>query len=190
MSLASTKLNLRTSSRRMFWRAKPPDEFAVFHEAHHSRVAGVIYNMVGATPLEDLKQEALIKLWQGLPAFASKSDLKTWIYRVTTNVVLDHLRRRKIETVSLAEKFDSLERAAPAPGDLARETEHKDLIQSALSRLTAEQRIAVILFYFEGLTIEEIGKTLALPNGTVKSRLSVARDEMKQILAKMGVHHE
>jgi RNA polymerase sigma-70 factor (ECF subfamily) len=162
---------LRTRSKATF------DEL---YEKHHRMVRYVLYNLVGEGPLEDLAQEAFLRIWKGLPAFAFQSTPKTWIYRITVNVAMDHFRKHRVKTESLLE---SMPIAAP-------ETAHpnRECVRRALATLSDDHRTVAVLFYFEELTLKEIAGVLDVAEGTVKSRLHFAREHLRAFLEREGMN--
>ena len=148
-------------------------------------VRAVTYNMTSETALEDLVQETFLKVWQGLPMFQFKSSVKTWVYRVAINTSVDYLRRKQ----KIAELKPALTATGEAPSEhLWGETrQNQEVIQWALQQIEPEARSILTLHYFEELKLEEIAEILQIPNGTVKSRLSTARQRLKDCLTKKGV---
>jgi RNA polymerase sigma-70 factor (ECF subfamily) len=161
---------------------KTRERFEQLYEEHHRFVRNVIYNMTGEGPLEDLVQEAFLKIWQGLPAFGFRSSVKTWIYRVSINVAIDHFRKKRF----VPEEFkEATVVTDPVPGQGTGEI--KRVIQEGLRALDEEHRAVVVLHYFEELSIREVARTLEIPEGTVKSRLHYAKKRLGELLEKSGV---
>ncbi|MDQ3757223.1 MAG: RNA polymerase sigma factor [Actinomycetota bacterium] len=120
----------------------------------------------------DAAQDALVAMVRGLSRFDGRSRFSTWAYRVTTNVCLDELRRRRRRP----EPHDdaSLARTAPSPGIEGAVVDRVD-IDAALRSLPPDFRAAVVLRDLCGLDYEEIGTVLGIPAGTVRSRISRGR---------------
>jgi len=136
--------------------------------------------------LEEAKevcQEVFIKIFRGLPQFQSHCSLKTWIYRITLNTVLNEKRRwyqrlkdRFFGLEGIAQmKFDSL----PDPEMSLMISERCRNVTRALRKLRPDHRAILVLRDLEGLSYQEISTALGLNLGTVKSRLARARQEMK-----------
>jgi RNA polymerase sigma-70 factor, ECF subfamily len=162
--------------------AKAQLKFERLYGDYHRMVRNVLYNMTGAEHLDDLTQEAFLKIWKGLPRFAFRSSIKTWVYRVSVNTAIDHLKKRALRLTSLD---DSL--AAP---EIETSAVNEKALNDALKQIDEMHRSVIVLYYFEELKIEEISKILELPVGTVKSRLNRAREKLKTILARNGELHE
>ena len=140
---------------------------------------------------EELAQDAFVRAFARLDSYDPERKFSAWFFRVLHNLAVDHLRRRRVETVSLdaltAEGYQGPRDAGgPSPAD---ELERRSLaaaLEDALGRLRTEYREAVVLRYQQGLTIEEIADVLELPEGTVKTFLHRARKELAGLLAEAG----
>ncbi len=143
----------------------------------------------------DLTQETFLRVFQSIDRFRGDADLKTWIYRIAINQARNRWRwwrrRRRDATVSLdappagsdAQPLDALLRDAgigPEQETLRREREA--VLRRALRSLGRTYREVVVLRDVEGLTYEEIAATLEISVGTVKSRLSRGRQELRRKL--------
>jgi RNA polymerase sigma-70 factor (ECF subfamily) len=142
----------------------------------------------------DLAQEAFVKAWQGLSAFQGESSFSTWVYRLTTNVCIDHLRKKKrreaVEpSVSLDDENNSW--AEPStweqdPQRLLEQSERGRALARGLARLPDWQRRVLVLRELSGLSYQEIGEALDIDLGTVKSRIARARLNLRKILLEDG----
>lgn len=142
----------------------------------------------------DLAQEALVKAWQGLRGFQGESSFSTWVYRLTANVCIDHLRKKtRREAVEPAVSLDD-DRGAwaePAgweqdPQRLLERSERGQALARGLARLPGWQRQVLVLRELSGLSYREIGEKLGLDLGTVKSRIARARLNLRKILLEDG----
>jgi RNA polymerase sigma-70 factor (ECF subfamily) len=176
------------TEQELISRAKKGDQaaFAQLVTDHQNRVYTLAVRMVGDREEgADLAQEAFLKAWQALPAFRGESSFSTWMYRLTANVCLDFLRRRKrqpVQTVFEAEPSDQTQ-------DPQRQLERRETsraIHLALDRLPPNQRQILTLRELSGLSYQEIGQLLRLDIGTVKSRLARARSALRKILLAEG----
>ncbi len=132
---------------------------------------------------KEICQDVFIKVFRGLPRFQNQCSLKTWIYRITLNTVLNEKRRwyqrlkdrfMGLEGISQT-KFDSL----PDPEMSLTMSERCRRVNVALRKLRPDHRAILVLRDLEGLSYQEISTALELNIGTVKSRLARARQEMK-----------
>lgn len=146
----------------------------IFRE-HKRTVENVVFRITNESVLDDLVQETFIKVWRSLPYFCGKSTIKTWIYRIAVNVSLDHCRKRARPegNFDLTERTGQEERA-----------DNSQIAQMALQTLSLQERSIVALFYFEELSIEEISQMLESPQGTIKSKLSRAKQKMRQVISE------
>ena len=178
-------------------RAKSGDHsaFAQLVTDHQNRVFSLAFRMVGnREDAADLAQEAFLKAWQGLPKFQGDSSFSTWVYRLTTNVCIDFLRkqkrRRDIQPVSSLDDEDS---NAPEPADFSKdphrqveERERSEALGRALQALPDQQRQILVLRELNGLSYQEISQLLDLDLGTVKSRIARSRLALRKILLAEG----
>lgn len=129
----------------------------------------------------DATQEAMLAICRGLPGFDRRSSFRTWVYRVTTNACLDELRRRARRPTAVDPRTDptlaAATTAAPDDAVTARLT-----LDDALARLLPEFRAALVLRELCGLDYAEIGEVLGIPPGTVRSRISRARQALARDL--------
>ena len=142
------------------------------------------YRLTGnSDDAQDLVQEVLLKVRKGLETYRPGS-LEGWLSRITTNTFLDETRRRRRRPVDLLP--DEPERVLPpAPAaDVALAAEVlPDDVQQALARLPEEYRVAVVLCDVVGLSYQEIGESLDIPVGTVRSRIHRGRALLRKALA-------
>ena len=138
----------------------------------------------------DLTQEALVKVLTGLNKFQLGRPFKPWLRQVTVNACLNNLRRRAPETVSLdqfvAEDIvlrDTLAGSTDDPVVAAEWRDACEVIRQAVSRLSSQQRLILVMRHQEGLSYEEIAATTDLPLGTVKTHLFRARQQLRHELA-------
>lgn len=146
---------------------------------------------------EDLAQDALLRCLKALPGFRGDSSATSWAYRVTMNTWKNRVRSEKRrgfwKTLPLAALFgggdEDAQTAEPPAGDAPLDSglataEVGDAVQAALMTLDEESRAVVVLREIKGMSYEEISGTLALPEGTVKSRLFRARAALKAKLSR------
>ena len=134
----------------------------------------------------DMAQEAFLRAWRSLSSYKGQSRFSTWLYRVTSNVCLDELRRRRrgeTESMQALEEngFEPVDPAETPEMALDRAELRRDLAE-AISQLGSEQRAALILRDVQGLPYEEIAQILDLNLNTVKSRISRARSALREML--------
>lgn len=139
-------------------------------------VLGLCFNLVGPADAEDLAQDALFRVLTRLDSFSGASSLGTWIYRLTTNLCLTHLRRRKRSPVQTGPISDSPGQDRElGPGSGVQTGEALSRVRAALTDLPDDQRAILILRDVRGLEYEQLAEVLEIPIGTVRSRLFRAR---------------
>ena len=137
-------------------------------------------------------QEAFFAAWQGLKSFRGDSSFSTWLYRLASNACVDLLRREGRHRAAAGPSLDDeelrLETAdpAPTPQEAAERAELRRQIENGLRALPAEYRQVLILREMHQLSYEEIGQTLSLDPGTVKSRISRGRKRLQKFLMESG----
>lgn len=138
---------------------------------------------------EEAAQEAFLAAWQGLPFFRGDSAFSTWLYRLSSNACVDLLRKEsRHQGPSLDDETASGEVAdiAPTPEAAAEHRELRDQIEAGLRSLSPEHRAVLILREIHQLSYDEIADTLNLEPGTVKSRISRGRRQLRDFLVQHG----
>jgi RNA polymerase sigma-70 factor (ECF subfamily) len=161
---------------------------------HTRRIFNICYRFTGnRTEAEDLSQDVFLRVYRTLGSYRSAhGGFATWATSVTRNLLIDHYRRTKRDRItdSLDDKMpvvENKESAGRRPDEQALLGELSMQVQSALTRLSPELREAVILRDLQQLEYAEIQTVLAVPEGTVKSRINRGRIELARILQQMGV---
>jgi len=122
----------------------------------------------------DITQQSWLEILKGLRKLDNPVSFKAWIYRIATNRVIDWFKNEK------KNRHISLESIEVDSNQKDDDSRVKELVQ----RLKSESRVVLNLYYFEKLSVAEIGIALNIPQGTVKSRLFTAREELKQLWEK------
>lgn len=154
---------------------------------HQGAVHRLIARMMVAHPelVEDLAQDSLLKVVEALPRFdpAGPAKLSTWILTIATRVAIDALRKHaRIRALP--------EELAPADGpeELARARELESRVKQAMSDLPPDQRAVLVLRAYHDLDYPEIAAALEVEVGTVKSRLSRARAQLRRVMEERRRH--
>ncbi len=155
------------------------DSFRHVVERYQDVLYGTAYLMTSNGAIaEECVQESFLSAWRGIGGFRSGSPLKPWLVRILVNTVLDLRRRRNLPT-------EYIEGATlPGEDDPAKQVSDRESIRQALAVLPEEQRQAVMLRYFTGLSTSETAEALGWAEGTVKSRLHRALQQMRIELEK------
>jgi putative glutamine amidotransferase len=138
------------------------------YERHSAGLIRRLERMLGSREsAEDLSQEAFLRLWQRAPADLGAAEQAAWLQRTATNLALDELRRRRVRDHGTFEE----EAVAALAGDGAEAL----AVREALSRLSAHQRLLVLLRFQAGLSHAEIAETLAITPEAARKRVARAR---------------
>lgn len=152
---------------------------------HASRVYRLAYRLTGNRyDAEDLTQEVFVRVFRSLSTY-TPGTFQGWLHRITTNLFLDMVRRRsRIRMEALPEDTDRLPGSGPQPEQVFSDTHLDPQLQEALDELPPEFRAAVVLCDVEGLSYEEIGATLGVKLGTVRSRIHRGRAALRNALER------
>ncbi len=161
---------------------------------YRERVYGVIYNLIGnREDAADLTQECFIKAFRSIHRFQAQAAFFTWLYRIAVNSTLSQLRRQRLRSFL---SLDQLDTEAPVAKEVidaltdksgadratfAQELQEK--LNDALQRLSIKHRTVVTLFEIDGLNHQEIAEVMACSEGTVRSRLHYAKQQLQSELA-------
>jgi RNA polymerase sigma-70 factor, ECF subfamily len=161
------------------------------------RVYALCYRFTASSQdAEDLTQEVFIKVYANLRSFdLAKGSFHTWITTLTRNLLVDHFRRSRQQRVtdSLdagwdqgtdAPRADPIADPRTTPLQHAVQNQLQRMVQSALAKVSPELREAIILRDLQDMDYKEIAEVLAIPQGTVKSRISRGRAELARLLER------
>ncbi len=182
------------SEEQLIRRAQQGDNGA-FEELlllHQKKVYNLCLRM-SANPDDalDLSQEAFLRAWRSLGQYQFEASFSTWLFRLTSNICIDFLRRKKRrQETSLTESYDdsdegtelSVPDAQPGPEQQAMTNETKIELARAMEQLSPKHREILQLRVIEDLQYEQIADILGVRVGTVKSRLARARLSFRKIL--------
>ncbi|MBE9375690.1 RNA polymerase sigma factor SigE [Saccharopolyspora sp. HNM0983] len=147
---------------------------------HADRIYRLAYRLAGNKhDAEDLTQETFIRVFRNLATY-KPGTFEGWLHRITTNLFLDMARRRtRLRMEGLPDDTDRLPSSGPSPEQVFQDTHLDPDLQAALDQLPPEFRATVVLCDVEGLSYEEIGATLGVKLGTVRSRIHRGRQMLK-----------
>lgn len=155
---------------------------------YENLVARTVKGMLGnIQQAEDVGQETFIRLYNSLAEFRGEAKLSTYIQRIAINLSLNEIKRKsrfkalffQSDSGDDANQFDYPSRDSEQSGDL------KEMVGYAMEKLSPEFRAVVTLRMLHGYSTKETAEILDLPLGTVLSRLSRAKDQLKEILEKL-----
>ncbi len=163
--------------------------FSILVEKYQNAVYGLCYHMAGNfADAQDLTQETFVRAYLELVKVREPTRFASWLYRITVNVCKMWLRDRKgTDDVPLAAVAQTEEEFADgnSPAEHAEAEELRLSITEAIASLSEKNRLAITLYYIDGLSYGEIGDFLSVSPSAVKSRLHRARKELKEELITM-----
>ncbi len=151
---------------------------------------GYLYRLLYGDRLlaEDLAQETLLRAFARIDTYAYPRPFKPWLYTIATNLARNHYAaadtRRVVAYEEEEKPQDRLNLPSQGMLDTLEEAEALECAVSALNRLPESQREAILLRYFEDLPLAQIGEMLGVPEGTVKSRLSIGLKRLRVLLVE------
>ena len=166
------------------------EAFGTLVRRHQDRAFNLAYQIVrNREDALDIAQEAFAKAYTSLPAFKGDAAFGTWLHRIVVNLAIDTLRRRRRGSEASYDDSRGIpedpEADVPAPDDPAAAVEAKQtraLLVRGIGQLPPAQRAVLILREIEGLSYEEIARSVGCSLGTVMSRLFYARRKLQQAL--------
>ena len=158
-------------------------------------VFSLVFRMVrDRETAEDLAQDAFVKILNHIDKYSPEFKFSSWLFKIANNVAIDHLRRRRLDTISMdgsphastASEVEAttlnLESEQESALDELEAKELGSAIEQAIAKLRPEYRACIMLRHVEGRAYEEIAATLDLPLGTVKTYIYRARHELRKAL--------
>jgi RNA polymerase sigma-70 factor (ECF subfamily) len=191
---------MTTSDETLIQRILDGDAYAFEQlvERYQQKVFNIAFRMSGNhEDALDLSQESFLRAYRALHRFKGQSAFSTWLFRIVNNTCIDALRKRKRQPLVVMSTDSSIETEegeyqiefpAPEGENPEEQTLNKELreqVQLALSRLSEEHRLALVLRDIEGYSYEEIAELLELNIGTVKSRINRARVAIREEIGSM-----
>jgi len=165
------------------------DAFGQLVRQHQDRLfASMVQVTRSAEEAEDVVQDAFVRAYLKLDTFQRNSRFFTWLYRIAFNSALSR-RRKKQANISLDQTRETLGQEpsddVDAPDERLLRDERVELVRAALDQLSTEHRAILVLRELENYPYEEIAEILVISIGTVRSRLSRARTQLRQTLETM-----
>ncbi len=156
---------------------------------NQDRVVNLAFRILGdRAAAEDIAQDAFLRAYHSADRFRGGASVQTWLYRITVNLALKHLRKRKWERLFSFLEAEEINRwqteLNQRPDRLAETEEAKQLLHQAVLQLPEAQRTVLILHRWEGLSHKEIADIMGLSVSAVESRLHRAYKKLATILAR------
>jgi RNA polymerase sigma-70 factor, ECF subfamily len=157
------------------------DDLTLLVERHHGPLLGFLYRMTGGDRVlaEDLVQETFLRLLSKIFSYRYPRPLKPWLYAIAVNIARDHYKQAEFRhTDSMPTQFE-ISVADTQETELVNNEETQQ-VATAMKNLPLLQREVILLRYFHELSLDEISQILQVPVGTVKSRLSLGLQRLKE----------
>ena len=174
-------------------RSGDPDAFGELVRRYEKKVFALTTRLCGnPDDAAEAAQEAFLAAWQGLPSFRGDAAFSTWLYRLTHNACTDLLRREGRHRSAAGPSFNDEEAAVsvadptPSPQERVEEKELQQKLEEGLAALPPEYRAVLVLRELHQQSYDEIARILSLDLGTVKSRISRGRKQLRNFLLKSG----
>jgi RNA polymerase sigma-70 factor (ECF subfamily) len=192
----SAQMALRDPDIRLMLRVRDDDAeaFAELVELYHRRLVTVLQHLVtSAEEAEDLAQEVFLRVYRGRKKYRPRAKFSTWLFTIANHLALNVLRSRQRKPVVPLNLRDSgplgprpaeqlVQDHGPQPHQRLQQQELAAIIKEALAGLNERQRIAVVLNKFEDMNYAEIAEVMELSTKAVKSLLSRARENLRNVL--------
>ncbi len=135
---------------------------------------------------EEVVQETMIAVWKSAKNFKEQSQVSSWVLGIARNKALDQARARQRDSEFLREKLDQRTSPRATPEQIAQRETQIERVRTALEKLSPEHREVLMLAFYNDLSYSEIAQILGCPEGTVKSRVYYAKEQLKKILSVGG----
>ena len=160
--------------------------FSILVERYQDMVFSITLKMMGSREeAEDVAQETFIKSYRSLSKFKGDARFSTWLYRICYNLCIDKLKARKrwvfTEQVDTIKEEESLSLNTDAFQQLVMK-ERSELLKNAIAKLKEDDQILITLYYFEELSIKEIGDIVGISPNNVKIKLYRCRTKLVSLL--------
>ncbi|WP_338471376.1 RNA polymerase sigma factor SigW [Niallia sp. XMNu-256] len=168
--------------------------FGEIVEMYKDKVYQISYRMLGNRhEAEDIAQEAFLRAYVNIQSYNTEYKFSTWLYRITTNLCIDRIRKKKPSYYLDAEvsgteglnMYSQIPSTTRLPEDDVESLELQDTIQKEIMKLPEKYRSVIVLKYIEELSLKEISEILDMPLGTVKTRIHRGREALRKRLQHM-----
>ena len=166
------------------------DDLAALVERHHGALLGYLYRLCGGDRAlaEDLAQETFLRVLRGIRQYRYPRPFKPWLYAIATNLARDHYKQAEMRHSDSASDqeavWETVDDPAAGPEESLMAEGEARQVAVAVTALPAHQREAVVLRYYQDLSLAEIAEALGAPVGTVKSRLSLGLRRLREMMER------
>lgn len=161
--------------------------FREFIEKYQRLVAAIVFRMVyNPADREELSQEVFLKIFAHIKSFRGADRITAWIGRIASNTCINHLRKKRLplfdDIAGPEAELENIGGDDPTPERISEQADLHAGLHREIDRLPGRYRLILTLFHFSGMNYEEIGRSLEMPAGTVKSHLFRARRKLRERL--------
>lgn len=172
-------------------RQKDPDALEKLYDRYEQMVYSFAYRIVkDSMAAEEVMQELFMRIWKNPEQYDSaKGKLSTWMFTVTRNIAIDQLRKKNTrppQQSADAEELQQLRDTGAMTEDMVEMLLAGEQVREALQELSRDQQQVMDLIYYQGLTQQEVAYHVAVPLGTVKSRVRLAMKQLQKRLIHWG----
>ncbi len=161
----------------------PPLEVEKWMREYGTEILRIAYLYVGDIQIaEDIFQEVFLKAYQGFADFQEKSSVKTWLIRIAINSCKDYLKSAWKRRVTPMDEATEQSLRSPDAYEQVEQEADAEKVREAVFSLPEQYREVIVCFFYQELSLEETAQALHIPVGTVKSRLSRAKEKLKVVL--------
>lgn len=183
---ATTGRTIDAEDERLLERLRRDDRdaLAAMYDAYGRIAYGLAFRVLGdAGDAEDIVQESFLSLWRQADRLdVQRGSVRSLLLTIVHRRSIDVLRRRSGRPERVLDDAQPIASSVPDPAEFASQAEERGRIQAALKELPTDQRSAIELTYFSGLTIAEMAEQEGIPLGTAKSRLRLALERLRKIV--------
>jgi RNA polymerase sigma factor (sigma-70 family) len=166
------------------------DALTALYVRHGRRLFAYACRLTGdAGRAEEVLQESLVAAWKGARGFRGEARVSTWLLGIVRRQALMATRRKALPTAELAAAEEAADDSL-CPEDVAELGDRRRVLRAALIRLSPSHREALELVFYHGLSLAETAEIFGCPVGTVKSRLSYAKAQLRRALEESGLRAE
>ncbi|RPI81542.1 MAG: sigma-70 family RNA polymerase sigma factor [Chloroflexi bacterium] len=164
------------------------EALGILYDRYGRLVFSIAYHMTGASEIaEEITQDVFLRCWEKAKTYdAELAKVSTWLINITRNRAIDELRRRKVRPEKNSSSWEdiplSLEPYVDGPEEKAPDYFEHHQVRKAIASLPREQQQALLLAYFQGLSHSEIAEAVGEPLGTVKTRIRLGMQKLRQVL--------
>ncbi len=159
------------------------DHFSILMNKYHNEIFSFVFNMLGNyDDTEDLLQEIFIKVYKNLSKYDnSKSSFRTWLYRISSNHTINYLKSAYYKRKTSSELDTTyLESDIDIEEELIKDQEIRQILKIIKRKLSEKHQKIIILHYFSGLSVKEIGQILNIPEKTIYKAIKSSIEKIKK----------